>query len=205
METPEKDLHLSGHSVKIASAQFAIQTNAGKELSASIRAAQHSVRVISPFLGTDQVETLLDKYRETISVVKLITRYPDRDYNLAQKEALKKLIFPVKGADGKMNYTCPLDVVVCTGKFLHAKLYLIDDNTAYIGSLNFTGRGMLENYETCLKIDDEAAVKELCEYYDKLFAEIRFKWNITELRQKLYADTKPYWEKKLENDSGLHE
>jgi phosphatidylserine/phosphatidylglycerophosphate/cardiolipin synthase-like enzyme len=208
METPEKNPpfpRLPEGSFQLASAQLSIRTNAGEDLLASIEKAKHSVRVVSPFISIEQTEKLADKYREIAGNIKLITGYASDDHTTAQREALKKLILPVQGDDGTMNYTCIFNTVVCKGYFLHAKLYLVDDSIAYIGSLNFTGHGIRSNCETCLKTEDEAGVKALCKHYDKLFAEIKGKWNIAELRQELYADTKPYLEKILENDSGLHE
>ena len=37
--------------------------------------------------------------------------------------------------------------------FLHAKLYVIDSKVAFLGSLNFTTRGLFDNFETCVRVD----------------------------------------------------
>ena len=53
--------------------------------------------------------------------------------------------------------------------FIHGKLYLIDDGIAYLGSLNFTGNGIKNNYETRIRIEDRKAIKELVSEFDALF------------------------------------
>ncbi|RTE54125.1 hypothetical protein EHW67_09385 [Arenibacter aquaticus] len=53
--------------------------------------------------------------------------------------------------------------------FIHGKLYLIDDEIAYLGSLNFTANGTRNNYETRIRITDKKAVKELLGEFESLF------------------------------------
>lgn len=43
--------------------------------------------------------------------------------------------------------------------FVHAKIYLIDDQIAYLGSLNFTKSGTEWNYETRIRTIDPNAIK----------------------------------------------
>ncbi len=53
--------------------------------------------------------------------------------------------------------------------FIHGKMYIIDDETAYLGSLNFTGNGTRNNYETRIRITDTGALKELANEFNGLF------------------------------------
>ncbi len=53
--------------------------------------------------------------------------------------------------------------------FVHAKMYIIDDQVAFLGSLNFTTGGLKRNFETCIRIDDTTAVTELVETFNALF------------------------------------
>lgn len=53
--------------------------------------------------------------------------------------------------------------------FIHGKLYLIDDEIAYLGSLNFTANGTRNNYETRIRITDKKAVRELLLEFEHLF------------------------------------
>lgn len=45
--------------------------------------------------------------------------------------------------------------------FIHGKIYLIDDEIAYLGSLNFTTSGTKHNYETRIRTTDANAIKEI--------------------------------------------
>ncbi|MDD7886839.1 phospholipase D-like domain-containing protein [Flavivirga sp. 57AJ16] len=45
--------------------------------------------------------------------------------------------------------------------FIHSKIYLIDDQIAYLGSLNFTSSGTKHNYETRIRTNDLNAIKEI--------------------------------------------
>ena len=44
---------------------------------------------------------------------------------------------------------------------LHAKLYVIDREVAFLGSLNFTNSGLFRNFETCLRVDKREDVRAL--------------------------------------------
>jgi phosphatidylserine/phosphatidylglycerophosphate/cardiolipin synthase-like enzyme len=46
---------------------------------------------------------------------------------------------------------------------IHSKIYLIDDQVAYLGSLNFTASGTKYNHETRIRTEDPSAIKEIQE------------------------------------------
>ena len=51
---------------------------------------------------------------------------------------------------------------------LHSKIYIIDNKTAYFGSLNCTDTGFLLNHETCIKTKDKAVIKHFNNIYKDL-------------------------------------
>ncbi|MDR1362642.1 MAG: phospholipase D family protein [Spirochaetaceae bacterium] len=53
--------------------------------------------------------------------------------------------------------------------YFHSKLYIIDDETAYVGSLNFTYYGFNSNVETCLEITDKNSVLKLSKFFDSKY------------------------------------
>lgn len=55
--------------------------------------------------------------------------------------------------------------------YLHGKVYLIDENIAYLGSLNFTSSGTKSNYETRIRLSDKASVQKIIEEFDRLFSD----------------------------------
>lgn len=52
--------------------------------------------------------------------------------------------------------------------FVHAKLYVIDDRVAYLGSANFTTSGLFDNLEAMVRLTSPEAVAELGRYIDEL-------------------------------------
>lgn len=54
--------------------------------------------------------------------------------------------------------------------FVHAKLYVIDDRVAYLGSANFTTSGLFDNLEAMVRLKSTDAVEALGQYVDVLFS-----------------------------------
>ncbi|UYW02386.1 phospholipase D family protein [Flavobacterium agricola] len=53
--------------------------------------------------------------------------------------------------------------------FIHSKIYIIDDELVYLGSLNFTDKGTKSNHETRIRITDKEAILKVIEEYNSLF------------------------------------
>lgn len=53
--------------------------------------------------------------------------------------------------------------------FIHSKIYIIDDEIAYLGSLNFTGSGVKDNHETRIRTTDPNAVAKIIEEMKEIF------------------------------------
>lgn len=68
-------------------------------------------------------------------------------------------IFPFKVCTAPISYSHP---------YIHSKIYMIDEEIAYLGSLNFTANGTKNNYETRIRITDLRAVKEMSDEFDSL-------------------------------------
>jgi phosphatidylserine/phosphatidylglycerophosphate/cardiolipin synthase-like enzyme len=54
--------------------------------------------------------------------------------------------------------------------FVHAKLYVIDDRVAYLGSANCTRSGLFDNLEAMVRLTSPSAVAEIASYVDQLAA-----------------------------------
>ncbi len=52
--------------------------------------------------------------------------------------------------------------------FVHSKVYVIDDEVAFLGSCNLTHPGMSSNYETLVEVCDPKAVRQISEEVDRL-------------------------------------
>jgi phosphatidylserine/phosphatidylglycerophosphate/cardiolipin synthase-like enzyme len=58
---------------------------------------------------------------------------------------------------------------VANTTFIHGKIYVIDDEIVYMGSLNFTGNGTRGNYETRIRTTDNEAVIKIVNEFNNLF------------------------------------
>ncbi|CAM4343715.1 phospholipase D-like domain-containing protein [Flavobacterium terrigena] len=54
-------------------------------------------------------------------------------------------------------------------RFIHGKIYIIDDEIVYMGSLNFTKSGTEDNYETRIRTTDPAAITTILNEFNNLF------------------------------------
>lgn len=89
-------------------------------------------------------------------------------------------LFQLKVCADPISYSHP---------YIHGKIYLIDDEIAYLGSLNFTANGTKNNYETRIRITDPRAVREMNEEFDSLLNnESLPDWDIAEWGRELYDE-----------------
>jgi len=98
------------------------------------------------------------------------------------------------------NYSTFFPVIIVNKKFfvkrknkyywslLHTKLYIIDDEYAYTGSVNFTNSGFKNNFETCIKILDKDTILELSKFFDCLYERKWSKRNIASLGRMIYNE-----------------
>ncbi|MCS3529832.1 phospholipase D family protein [Chryseobacterium sp. JUb7] len=90
------------------------------------------------------------------SVVKKIKRTKVYHYTYKQLFPFKVFVSPNSG--NSFNKT-----------FIHSKIYIIDDEIAYMGSLNFTGSGVKDNHETRIRTSDPNAVSKIIEEVKEIF------------------------------------
>ncbi len=239
-----------------------IGKGAGKKLMHDIDNAQHSVKILSPFLSPFLVKKLIDVHHKGVSV-QLITTDTIEDFYGDRKRNILELIIQHKIVDREaqglrnkwkkirkalywlaisltvgmvyliyqynsvriyglitpifllflgaqflhskvqkkrvFSYTYeqlfPFKVVISPDKFnyggmyLHSKIYIIDDRIAYLGSLNFTGSGTTNNYETRIRTSSKEAVQKIVdEYNDLLFNEQLAELSIQSWGQQLYKE-----------------
>ncbi len=55
-------------------------------------------------------------------------------------------------------------------ELIHSKIFVIDEETAFLGSANFTYSGFKTHYETVIKITDKNAVRDISEEVEKLYS-----------------------------------
>jgi phosphatidylserine/phosphatidylglycerophosphate/cardiolipin synthase-like enzyme len=55
--------------------------------------------------------------------------------------------------------------------YIHSKIYIVDDEIAYLGSLNYTRGGTKSNHETRIRLNDAPSVGKVVEEFDYLMCE----------------------------------
>lgn len=114
----------------------------------------------------------------------LIRNYTSKIRNAKIYKYSYRQLFPFK------VFTTP-DSQSYSHPFIHGKMYLIDNAIAYLGSLNFTGNGTRNNYETRIRITDRKAVKELVGEFNALFHNEDYQEKeLAEWGKELYGEAK---------------
>jgi len=166
---------------------------AGGKLLSSIERAKKSIKIASPFVSSDEIELLREKILGKMTNIKIITTADEKLENLAQIYGLKALIHRERMKDSSLcEYTSIIDAVFFKGNFFHAKFYIIDDDLAFVGSLNFTGKGCEKSIETCITFKDINTIQKLSSYFDYLFTVNKRKWDVAELGKIVYDTVNNY-------------
>src|SRR3989338_2839278 len=54
-------------------------------------------------------------------------------------------------------------------ELIHSKIFIIDEEIAFLGSVNFTYSGFKTHYETTIKVEDLRAVRDISQEVEKLY------------------------------------
>jgi phosphatidylserine/phosphatidylglycerophosphate/cardiolipin synthase-like enzyme len=211
-----------------------IGRGAGKEIHESIRNAQKSVKIVSPYLSGDYLKDLIHLHKKGVNVT-LITcdkiedsRYSDfrvsdliKTNKVHDEKAgrLKKIllrfsiwififsvllivsgfVFPFLFVLGSIMFFLGIIPLISSiiisdynykyesifrikvfdsysGKnprsteLVHSKIFVIDEETAFLGSANLTYSGFKTHYETVIKVGDARAIKDISEEIERLYA-----------------------------------
>ncbi|MGB6150740.1 MAG: phospholipase D-like domain-containing protein [Pricia sp.] len=102
-----------------------------------------------------------------IALLFLVARYFRTKYKLVRVYSCSySQLFPLKVVLSK-------DENGFGNTYLHSKIYIIDDKIVYLGSLNFTGGGTRNNYETRIRLHDSPCIQKIVEEFDYLMHEAR--------------------------------
>ncbi|MBR9704851.1 hypothetical protein GOV12_05545 [Candidatus Pacearchaeota archaeon] len=55
-------------------------------------------------------------------------------------------------------------------ELIHSKIFVIDEQVAFLGSLNFTYSGFKKHYETLIRVGDKRAVEDISKEVENLYA-----------------------------------
>lgn len=125
-------------------------------------------KLITPFV---QLNTIKEMHRHKKTKMKLITRTNLNDFynGVSSLEALEYIIKNGGEVKGIKN--------------LHSKLYVFDSTEAVLASANLTQSALLKNFEFGMQTANVEAMKEINNYFEKLWSKIPEKVKISDLRK----------------------
>jgi len=123
-----------------------------------MRSLLERLYVVSPYLGIEVIDWLLDLLHNKDIQLKFLTalRKGDISRGLTDPMALNRLL--KCGAELRRHDT------------LHAKCIILDNKVGIIGTFNMTFDGIHENYEVLIVLEEESLVKELLDWYETLYS-----------------------------------
>ncbi len=137
-----------------------MKTSVGEIVHKNISSANQIVRICTPFLNTEILKDITrDALRRDVRVRLLISRSKKLSREL--RSALLQLINANPGL---------LEVRFLSEKFIHAKIYIVDDRVAIVGSPNLTFGGLYENIEVLSIHRNKAEVYKLISDFERHFA-----------------------------------
>lgn len=141
-----------------------VGTNAGDILLKKLFNSSKSVLICSPWISFEYAEKINDLVEKGIDVKIILSGDEHDDY----KKTLKLFKEKKNKSNNKFNYK------IAINKFVHAKIYVIDDEYGLTGSVNLTRNGLWDNVEhlvTCDEPDEVAQMKKdffsIWELYEK--------------------------------------
>ena len=116
-----------------------------------IKNSKKSIKIISPFISFQSLDFIKDSNAD----ITIITRFSLEDF-----------------AKGSSSIDCLSELLnsnnvkIYAMKDLHTKLYIFDDNTAILGSANFTDGGLNRNVELSVEFAQNTILEEVIEYFN---------------------------------------
>lgn len=93
-----------------------------------------------------------------ISLFGLMSSYFIKEYNYEYYSIFRLKIFDSSSGEKPRSK-----------ELIHSKIFIIDENLAFLGSANFTYSGFNTHYETLIKIEDKKAVEDISDEVEKLY------------------------------------
>ncbi|MFZ2656912.1 MAG: phospholipase D family protein [Victivallales bacterium] len=144
-----------------------------KEFLEAFKNTRNSLKIITPFIQLDTITRLLGKKKPQIQ---LITRFNLNDfYSGVSSLAALEYLLNKKGAS------------IQGIKRLHSKVYIFDNNKAFLTSANLTGAALNGNVEYGIILEDEPLISQCHKYFDTLWLKGKqlSMQNISDWKQKI--------------------
>lgn len=141
-------------------------SNLEQEIFSRLKVCEEKIIIISPYISFNTAEMLVEIIDGKQIECKVITKFERIDF-IEESSSLNALKLLVEN-----------DIQVLALKELHTKLYLIDGKSCFVGSANFTHKGLNVNHELLVYTDNEYEIQQFNDYADELLLEIS-DWKLT--------------------------
>jgi dsRNA-specific ribonuclease len=130
----------------------------------AFRNARHEIVVVSPFIKAPIAATVVAAADRAGIRVRTLTRFKTEDFaaGVSDLDAVWMLSSHVGGREAAFEAR--------VDNKLHAKIYLVDREMAFVGSSNLTFSGLMRNYEACLLTRDPAVLAQIGDQVDAYWA-----------------------------------
>lgn len=134
--------------------------NLEQELFNKLQMCKEKIIIVSPFLSLKVAEKLVNIVKDNNIDCKVITRFERKSFieKASSLDALKLLI--------------ENNVKIFALKDLHSKVYIIDNKRCFVGSANFTNKGLNINHELLLYFENNDEVDKVNFYANELITRI---------------------------------
>jgi len=150
---------MSGRGPTTTDVEFVTDRDIAPRLVGMLERAEKMVLIASPWVGgiSDIIGKLEELHRGRNVDVRIIVRPPEPDKDIPHRNTVKGMF--------KLGFH------VETDERLHAKMVLVDDKEAYIGSANLTPRSMDKNLEVGICTSNPEVVSKAAMYFEQVFQE----------------------------------
>jgi len=148
------DLFLKTHTDWFGKKDFSFTNNLYSIFKDLINLAENEIKIVSPWIGKEIIDDLRAVKEEKdllITVVCLDDEKNDEAIKEAEKAGIRVIKMP-SSAEG----------------IIHAKVMIIDDTIALMGSANFTVNGLKKNVEAVIVTIDPDKVEKLLQQFDEI-------------------------------------
>lgn len=122
--------------------------------------AKKYIHIATPYLILDDeiISAITNSAKRGVEVSILTPNIPD-----------KRIVFWITQTNYRLLIKAGVNIYQYTPGFVHAKLFVCDDNIATIGSVNIDYRSMLLNFENQIWLHNNSSVEEIEEDFQYLF------------------------------------
>lgn len=126
-----------------------------KKFLSHVKKCEREIILVSPFIKLSLIKPLLLALPDKNISITVVTRFKKNEFRLASDLNALELL--------KSRPSLPGETSIFKMNRLHAKVYIFDRKTVFLGSSNLSISGFDRNYEMAIQIEDNLVAEEIIE------------------------------------------